>query len=205
MPLVVDPTLSSLELPTFPDLPCLQAYDVTWNTQWDQPSGTTPEANRSVGIKPSPSPPDFCGGGSTLATMSLTHAWLSLQHRRDILCICHRGASSSPRRIEQSSLERPKRGVDIGARTLVLPSSSNPRSSSLTALPGREKCQAVSRRIWRTVVPSRAPLKRLRDQPVDLATAKSSARSRAFVLTASACGAKPNSSPDYDCGCIRQL
>ncbi|KAL3243283.1 hypothetical protein MRX96_047514 [Rhipicephalus microplus] len=79
MPLIVDLTLSSLELPTFPDLPCLQAYDVTWNTQWDQPSGTTPEASRSVDIKPSPSPPDFSGGGSTLATMSLTHAWLSLQ------------------------------------------------------------------------------------------------------------------------------
>ncbi|KAL3181453.1 hypothetical protein MRX96_036928 [Rhipicephalus microplus] len=62
MPLIVDPTLSSLELPTFPDLPCLQAYDVTWNTQWDQPSGTTPEASRSVDIKPSPSPPDFSGG-----------------------------------------------------------------------------------------------------------------------------------------------
>ncbi|KAL3213439.1 hypothetical protein MRX96_051686 [Rhipicephalus microplus] len=79
MPLIVDLTLSSLELPTFPDLPCLQAYDVTWNTQWDQPSGTTSEASRSVDIKPSPSPPDFSGGGSTLATMSLTHAWLSLQ------------------------------------------------------------------------------------------------------------------------------
>ncbi|XP_075743454.1 uncharacterized protein LOC142797423 [Rhipicephalus microplus] len=80
MPLIVDQTLSSLELLAFPDLPCLQAYDVTWNTQWDQPSGTTPEASRSGDIKPSPSPPDFSGGGSTLATMSLTHAWLSLQH-----------------------------------------------------------------------------------------------------------------------------
>ncbi|KAL3181443.1 hypothetical protein MRX96_036918 [Rhipicephalus microplus] len=84
MPLIVDQTLSSLELPTFPDLPCLQAYDVTWNTQCDQPSGLTPEASRSVDIKPSPSPPDFSGGGSTLATMSLTHAWLSLQRGCDL-------------------------------------------------------------------------------------------------------------------------